>query len=95
MDALVRPGPDVNHADMFQPLIVDLSYTHILNITLREFINMSWGSSIITIYKMKLYGCQAPRFDTYWRRKVEQPYTFTARDIEIMSQDADDLVEFA
>jgi hypothetical protein len=58
MDALVRPGPDVNHADIFQPRVLYTAYKHVVNATLREvtLYGRTTGSYRPSILDIKLVG---------------------------------------
>ena len=81
-------GLESNHADIFQPLIINHDYTHTLNITRREIEHMDWTARDILQSEIKLYGTKRTYFGNYWRRKVNQPYAFTTRDVESMSREA-------
>lgn len=83
MDQLVGPlemGPDVNHADMFQPWIIDQTYTRFLNITKRELYKWAWDPwATYTIGGVPLIGSSHPVHCRFWRMKACNS-AFTGRE---------------
>jgi hypothetical protein len=96
MDAK-RPGPDVNHADIFQPYIVDTMFDHTYNLTLRELNHIKWHTGNrqqATIQGMTLSTTVHSMFREYWYRKFTAPgvlpAAFTQPEIKIlMNQNVD------